>query len=52
MRLVTTAGAVMAEKADRAPRLLRWRGIALIAAAVMMVAATLLHPSRETASHC
>jgi hypothetical protein len=31
-------------------RLFRWYGIALIAAGVSMVVATLLHPSRETAT--
>ena len=31
-------------------RLLRWCGMALIAAGVLMVVATLLHPSRETAA--
>jgi len=31
-------------------RLLRWCGIALVVAGALMVAATLLHPSRETAT--
>jgi hypothetical protein len=39
----------MAEDAGRLVRLLRWCGMALIAAGVLMVIATLLHPSRETA---
>ena len=30
-------------------RLVRWCGMALVVAGVLMVAATLLHPSRETA---
>jgi hypothetical protein len=44
------AGAVMAEDAGRLARLFRSCGIALIAAGVLMVVATLLHPSRETAT--
>jgi hypothetical protein len=44
------AGKVMAEGAGRVARLLRWCGIALVAAGGLMVVATLLHPSRETAS--
>src|SRR3954453_2388435 len=44
------AGAVMAEDASWFARQLRWCGIALIAAGVLMVVATLLHPSRETAT--
>ena len=44
------AGAITAEDAGRLPRLFRWRGMALIAACVSMVVATLLHPSRETAT--
>jgi hypothetical protein len=43
-------GAVMAEDASRLARLLRWCGMALLAAGVLMVVATLLHPSRETAT--
>ena len=43
-------GAVMADQAGRLAHLLRWCGIALIAAGVLMVVATLLHPSRETAT--
>ena len=31
-------------------RLLRWCGIALVVAGILMVAATVLHPSRETAA--
>jgi hypothetical protein len=31
-------------------RFLRWCGLALVAAGALMVVATLLHPSRETAS--
>jgi hypothetical protein len=31
-------------------RLLRWCGLALVAAGVLMVVATLLHPARETAA--
>jgi hypothetical protein len=34
----------------RLARLLRWCGIALMAAGVLIVVATLLHPSRETAT--
>src|SRR5215212_9893164 len=44
------AGAVMAEDASRLARLFRWCGMALIAAGALMVLATLLHPSRETAT--
>jgi hypothetical protein len=47
---VTTAGAVSAEAAGPLMRFLRWCGMALMAAGVLMVIATLLHPSRETAS--
>jgi hypothetical protein len=43
-------GAVMAEDASWSARLFSWCGIALIAAAVLMVVATVLHPSRETAT--
>jgi hypothetical protein len=43
-------GAVMAEDASWFARLFSWCGMALIAAAVLMVVATLLHPSRETAA--
>ena len=43
------AGAVMADDAGRLARLLRWCGMALMAGGVLMVVATLLHPSRETA---
>jgi hypothetical protein len=39
-----------AQDAGRLVRLLRWCGMALIAAGVLMVIATLLHPSRETAA--
>jgi hypothetical protein len=39
-----------AHDAGRLVRLLRWSGMALIAAGVLMVVATLLHPSRETAA--
>jgi hypothetical protein len=39
-----------AQDAGRLGRLLRWCGMALIAAGVLMVIATLLHPSRETAT--
>jgi hypothetical protein len=39
----------MAEDASWLTRLFRWCWIALIAAGVLMVVATLLHPSRETA---
>jgi hypothetical protein len=38
----------MAEDASRLVRLFRWCGMALIAAGVLMVIATLLQPSRET----
>jgi uncharacterized membrane protein YdjX (TVP38/TMEM64 family) len=44
------AGAGMADDAGPSVRLLRWCGLALVAAGVLMVVATLLHPSRETAS--
>jgi hypothetical protein len=47
---VTTAGAVSAEDAGPLMRFLRWCGLALVAAGVLMVVATVLHPSRETAS--
>ncbi len=40
----------MAEESGPAVRLLRWCGMALVAAGVLMVVATLLHPSRETAT--
>src|SRR6185312_12230754 len=43
-------GAVMVEDASWSARLFSWCGIALIAAAVLMVVATVLHPSRETAT--
>jgi hypothetical protein len=43
------SGAVMAEDGGPLARLLRWCGLALIVAGVLMVVATLLHPSRETA---
>ena len=49
MRLGNHRGAVMADEADRVARLFRWRGMALMAGGVLMVVATLLHPSRETA---
>jgi hypothetical protein len=44
------SGAVMPEDVGRLTRLLRWCGLALIVAGVLMVVATLLHPSRETAT--
>jgi hypothetical protein len=44
------AGAVTADDAGRLAHLLRWCGLALVAAGVLMVVATLLHPSRETAA--
>ena len=40
----------MADDIGRFARLLRWCGMALVAAGVLMVVATLLHPSRETAT--
>ena len=40
----------MAEDAGPSVRFLKWCGLALVAAGVLMVVATLLHPSRETAS--
>ena len=43
-------GPVMAEDAPWSSRLFSWCGVALIAAAVLMVVATLLHPRRETAT--
>ena len=47
---MTTAGAVSAEDAGPLVRFLRWCGLALVTAGVLMVVATLLHPSRETAT--
>ena len=44
------AGAVTAEAAGPLERFLRWCGMALMAAGALMVVATLLHPSRETAA--
>jgi hypothetical protein len=45
------AGPVVAEEdVGRLARLLSWCGMALIAAGVLMVVATMLHPSRETAT--
>src|SRR4249920_2537382 len=44
------AGKVMAKDGGRPVRLLRWCGMALMAAGVLLVVATLLHPSRETAT--
>jgi hypothetical protein len=41
---------VLADDLGRLARPLGWRGIALMAAGVLMVVATLLHPSRETAT--
>jgi hypothetical protein len=41
------AGAVVAEDVGRLARLLRWCGLALIVAGVLMVVATRLHPSRD-----
>jgi hypothetical protein len=41
---------VMAVDTGRLPLLSRWCGLALVAAGVLMVVATLLHPSRETAT--
>jgi hypothetical protein len=43
-------GAVMSQDAGRLAHLLGWCGIALMAAGGLMVVATLLHPSRETAT--
>jgi hypothetical protein len=40
----------MSQDAGRSAHLLGWCGIALITAGVLMVVATLLHPSRETAT--
>jgi hypothetical protein len=40
----------MADKAGANERLLRWCGMALVVAAPLIVAAALLHPSRETAA--
>src|SRR4051794_8525220 len=40
----------MAVDTGRLPLLSRWCGLALVAAGGLMVGATLLHPSRETAS--
>jgi hypothetical protein len=44
------AGAVMAQDAGQLAHLLRWCGIALVAAGGSMVVTTPLHPSRETAT--
>jgi hypothetical protein len=44
------AGAVMAEDVGPFARLLRWCGMALVVAGPLIVLATLLHPSRETAA--
>ena len=43
------AGAVVAEEAGPSVRFLRWCGMALVVASLLIVIATLLHPSRETA---
>jgi hypothetical protein len=43
-------GAVTVQDASWFARLFRWCGMALIAVGVLMVVATLLHPSRETAT--
>jgi hypothetical protein len=40
----------MAQKSSPAVRLLKWCGMALVAGGVLMAVATLLHPSRETAT--
>ena len=40
----------MAEESGPPVRLLRWCGLALVAAGVLMAVATLLHPSQETAT--
>ena len=40
----------MADDVGRLAHLFRWCGMALVAAGVLMVVATLLHPSRETAT--
>ena len=40
----------MADDAGRLACLFSWCGMALVAAGVFMVVATLLHPSRETAT--
>ena len=44
------AGAVLAEDAGPFLRFLRWCGMALVVAGPLIVVATLLHPSRETAA--
>jgi hypothetical protein len=44
------ADGVTAEDASRLAHLLRWSGVALVAAGVLMVVAALPHPSRETAA--
>ena len=41
---------MIADDADRLAFLLRWCGMALVAGGVLMVVATLLHPSQETAT--
>jgi hypothetical protein len=43
-------GAVAAEEAGPSVRFLRWCGMALVVASLLIVIATLLHPSRETAA--
>lgn len=40
----------MADNINRLAPLFRWCGMALVAGGVLMVVATLLHPSRETAT--
>jgi uncharacterized membrane protein YdjX (TVP38/TMEM64 family) len=40
----------MVDDTSRLAPLLRWCGMALVAGGVLMVVATLLHPSRETAT--
>jgi hypothetical protein len=44
------AGAVMAEDAGPLVRFHRWCGMALVVAGPLIIIATLLHPSRETAT--
>jgi hypothetical protein len=44
------AGAVSTEDANTLVRFLKWCRLGLVAAGVLMIVATLLNPSRETAS--
>jgi hypothetical protein len=41
-------GVILQRKGPSLTALLRWSGLALVAGSVLMVVATVLHPSRET----